>query len=104
MADNSDGDTGWCLTSEPVRWRSSGLKAAVSTKKDSDPTSWPEEHGAGRVISLHWRGLQGVMSPEDMQVSGKVKRGSIKGVCRDKDGEFVGLVLSPRRHDGKTVK
>lgn len=74
----------------------------MSTKKDSDPTCWPEEPGAGRIISLHWRGLQGVMSPEDMQVSGKVKRGSIKGVSRDEDGEeFVGLVLSPRGMMGR---
>lgn len=56
----------------------------MSTKKDSEPTSWPEEPGAGRINSLHWRGLQGVVSPEDMQVSGKVKRGSIKGVSRER--------------------
>lgn len=41
-------DAAWYLRSEPNEWRSSGLKAAVSTKEDTDPTSWPEEPGVGR--------------------------------------------------------
>ena len=40
-------DAGWHLPSGSTGWRSSGLKAAVGTKRDTDPTSWLKEPGVG---------------------------------------------------------
>lgn len=46
-ADKNHEGCGWYLPSGSTGWRSSGLKAAVGTKRDTDPTSWPEEPGGG---------------------------------------------------------
>lgn len=79
-------DAGEYLTSEPIGWRNGGLEGAVSTRKTltSPPLSRPEEPGVGQINSLHQRGLQGVVSPGHVPLSGKVTRGSKGSIQRSR--------------------
>lgn len=90
-------DAGWYLPSGSTGWRSSGLKAAVGTKGDIDPTSWPEEPGVGEDY-------REVMSPGNISdVSRKVERGREHLGSKDAE-EFLAKLLGPIGHGRNMVK